>query len=146
MRVHNAPEFPVMAVDDEAGLKELQRFGRRLSANCGYIADAEKRLAHQNALKEELKMCGEDKEKVKALLTKELEVRFKGDKALDVLGIPVERSIAMGDGPNDIEVLVAAGTAVATDNATQQVKDICDLVTASSVDGGVGLAIEKLLL
>lgn len=87
MRVHNAPEFPVMAVDDEAGLKELQRFGRRLSTNCGYIADAEKRLAHQNALKEELKMCGEDKEKVKTLLTKELEVRFKGDKALDVLGI-----------------------------------------------------------
>ena len=87
MRVHNAPEFPVMAVDDEAGLKELQRFGRRLSTNCGYIADAEKRLVHQNALKEELKMCGEDKEKVKTLLTKELEVRFKGDKALDVLGI-----------------------------------------------------------
>ena len=29
IRVHNAPEFPVMAVDDEAGVKDLQRFGKR---------------------------------------------------------------------------------------------------------------------
>ena len=65
---------------------------------------------------------------------------------LDAVGIPVERSIAMGDGPNDVEVLTLAGTSVATDNASQEVKDMCDIVTADATEGGVGLAIEKLLL
>lgn len=87
IRVHNAPEFPVMAVDDEAGVKDLQRFGKRLCANCGYISDPEKRKAHQDALKAELKTSMEDREKLKEFLNKELDVRFKGNKELDVLGI-----------------------------------------------------------
>lgn len=87
MRVHNAPEFPVMAVDNEAGMKELQRFGKRLCANCGYIADPEKRKVHQDALKADLKASLEDREKLKEFLNKELDIRFKGDNELDVLGI-----------------------------------------------------------
>ncbi len=66
--------------------------------------------------------------------------------ALDALGIPVERSIAMGDSINDLDVLRAAGTSVATGNASDEVKAICDMVTLCDIDGGVGAAIEELLL
>lgn len=66
--------------------------------------------------------------------------------ALEFLGIPRERSIAMGDSINDAEVLLSAGTSVAMANADDKIKEMCDYVTASVVDGGVGQAIEKLLL
>ncbi len=65
---------------------------------------------------------------------------------LEALGIPVERSIAMGDSSNDIEILRAAGTSVAMANASDDVKAVCDIVTLSDVEGGVGMAIEDLLL
>lgn len=66
--------------------------------------------------------------------------------ALSALGIPLERSIAMGDSLNDVDVLQRAGISVATDNADPAVKEMCDMVTLRDVDGGVGYAIEKLLL
>ena len=66
--------------------------------------------------------------------------------ALESLGIPVERSIAMGDSVNDLDVLRIAGTSVATGNADDEVKAECEMVTLCAVDGGVGAAIEELLL
>ncbi|MBE6571513.1 MAG: HAD-IIB family hydrolase [Ruminococcaceae bacterium] len=66
--------------------------------------------------------------------------------ALEALGIPTERSIAMGDSINDTDVLRAAGTAVAPANACDEIKSICEVVTLSDVEGGVGAAIEELLL
>lgn len=66
--------------------------------------------------------------------------------ALEALGIPVERSIAMGDSINDTDMLRAAGTAVAMGNASDEVKKICDMVTLYDIEGGVGAAIEELLL
>lgn len=65
---------------------------------------------------------------------------------LSHIGIPKERSIAMGDSINDIEVLSAAQISVATENASDKVKAMCDMVTLRDVDGGVGKAIEELLL
>ena len=64
---------------------------------------------------------------------------------LDMLGIPEERSIAMGDSVNDVDMLGAAGISVAMGNAPDKVKEMCDTVTASAVEGGVGRAIEDLL-
>ena len=87
MKVHYAPEFPVLAVDDDAKTKDLQQFGKRLAANCGYIADAEKRREHQTAFRKELQQYDADHEQLKLALRKELALRFDGDKDLDVLGI-----------------------------------------------------------
>lgn len=67
-------------------------------------------------------------------------------KALDLLGIPRERSIAMGDSINDVEALLYAGTSVAMKNSDAQIKKICEYITSSDTDGGVGAAIELLLL
>lgn len=66
--------------------------------------------------------------------------------ALDFLGIPRERSIAMGDSINDVEVLLRAGTSVAMENADDKIKKMCDCVTSADIEGGVGRAIEMLLL
>lgn len=87
IKVHNAPEFPVLAVDDEAKTKELQAFGKRLVSNCGYISDPEKRREHQIALKKELQLYSADHEQLRQALSRELSLRFDGDKELDVLGI-----------------------------------------------------------
>ena len=87
LKVHNAPEFPVLAVDDDAKTKELQQFGKRLAANCGYIADPEKRREHQIAFKKELQLYSADHEQLKSSLARELSLRFDGDADLDVLGI-----------------------------------------------------------
>lgn len=87
------------------------------------------------------------------LYNKSGEARMMGDdkakamqRVLDFLGIPTERSIAMGDSENDREVLLAAGTSVAMANSPDSIKEICDMVTLSDVEGGVGKAIEELLL
>ncbi len=66
-------------------------------------------------------------------------------RVLDYVGIPRERSIAMGDSINDTEMLSYAAISVATDNAADSIKKMCTFVTASELDGGVGKAIEKLL-
>lgn len=87
IKVHNAPEFPVLAVDDEAKTKELQQFGKRLAANCGYISDPDKRRQHQAALRADLQTNAADLELLKKTLQKELDMRFDGNAELDVLGI-----------------------------------------------------------
>ena len=65
---------------------------------------------------------------------------------LDRLGIKRENSIAMGDSLNDIDMLKCAGTAVAVGNAVPEVKKIADFISTSCDEGGVGYAIEELLL
>ncbi|MBE6622820.1 MAG: HAD family phosphatase [Ruminococcaceae bacterium] len=67
-------------------------------------------------------------------------------KVLSHIGIPQERSIAMGDSINDAEILQSAHISIATENASDEVKKMCDMVTVSDIEGGVGKAIEDLLL
>lgn len=74
----------------------------------------------------------------------------KGNAILEVcrhFGIPSADSVAAGDAPNDISMLLAAGTGVAMANADPCVKEAADFVT--SLDNGHnGLieAIEKFIL
>ena len=68
------------------------------------------------------------------------------DIVLNYLGIKKEDSIAMGDSSNDIEMLENAGTAIAMGNAEEAVKSIADFVSIDCDDGGVGYAIEMMLL
>lgn len=65
---------------------------------------------------------------------------------LEILGIPVENSFAFGDGGNDLGMLEAAGTGIAVANAQPELLKSADFVTLSNEEGGVGSAIEKLIL
>ena len=58
------------------------------------------------------------------------------------LNIPPKHTMAIGDGENDIEMLKAAGTAVAVGNAAQKLKDVANQVVGSNDDDGVAQAIE----
>lgn len=60
------------------------------------------------------------------------------------LGVPIENSVAFGDGSNDITMIRAAGTGVAMGNAIDEVKRAAKLVAAGNDEDGVALTLEKL--
>lgn len=55
-------------------------------------------------------------------------------KLADILGIPPEQTIAIGDTANDISIIKAAGLGLATANAKQALKDVADAVICSNED------------
>lgn len=65
-------------------------------------------------------------------------------KMMEHFGIPMEASVAFGDGDNDIAMLRAAGVGVAMGNAPQSVKDAADMVTDDVTCDGVAKALGKL--
>lgn len=59
------------------------------------------------------------------------------------LGIPHERTLAIGDGHNDREMLTWAGHSVAMGNAVDAIRDLADEVTADVADDGVAKVLER---
>ena len=62
------------------------------------------------------------------------------------LGVPMENVMALGDGENDVEMLIAAGTSVAMGNARQRAKDAADAVAPMNDECGVAWAVETFAL
>jgi hypothetical protein len=58
-------------------------------------------------------------------------------------GVPMEQVMAIGDAPNDVGMLQAAGVSVAMDNAHPLVKDVADWVAPSNNDHGVHAALAR---
>lgn len=88
IRVHTAPEFPALGTGDATSdLKKLNSFGKRLGGTCGYIEDEEARAKHQESLRAALKACAEDVEGLKALIDREVTLRFDGSKEMGVQGV-----------------------------------------------------------
>lgn len=67
-------------------------------------------------------------------------------KVAEYLGIPYDRTISIGDSPNDIDMLKSTSVSVAMGNAVRKVKNICDFTTDTAENSGVAKALEKLLL
>jgi len=63
----------------------------------------------------------------------------------DLLGIPAENCIAVGDSTNDEEMIMAAGVGVAMGNATDELKKIADIITETNANDGVAVILEQLL-
>lgn len=64
----------------------------------------------------------------------------------EYLGIEREKTMACGDGFNDVTLLEAAGIGVAMENAQTPAKKVSDFITLSNENNGVGYAIEKFAL
>ncbi len=64
----------------------------------------------------------------------------------DLLHIPMERVVAVGDGDNDVSMLRAAGLGVAMGNAAPAVKAAADAVVADNDHNGAGEAIRRFML
>lgn len=60
-------------------------------------------------------------------------------------GITMEQTMAIGDNFNDVSMMQKAGISVAMGNAPEEIKALCDRVTATNEESGVALAIEKVL-
>jgi len=58
-------------------------------------------------------------------------------------GIPPEQVAAIGDAPNDLDLLEFAGTAIAMGNAPPEVKDAADHVAPSNDDDGFASAVRE---
>ncbi|WP_310603792.1 HAD family hydrolase [Anaerosporobacter sp.] len=63
---------------------------------------------------------------------------------LDHIGAKREDTIAIGDGPNDSEMIEFAGIGVVMGNAHQQLKDMADLVTTSIDEDGIYNAMKQI--
>ena len=88
IKVHTAPEFPVMGIGDEiSDIRKLRAFGKRLASSCGYIDNEEVRAGHQQTLKAEFEACGNDLEALKVVIDREVTLRFDGNKDMGVQGI-----------------------------------------------------------
>ena len=64
----------------------------------------------------------------------------------EMLGIPETNAMALGDSGNDASILRRAGLGVAMGNAPEHIKHLADAVTASNVEDGAAIAIEKYCL
>ena len=62
----------------------------------------------------------------------------------DFLKIDIAEAVAIGDAPNDKEILQVAGLAVAMGNASDEIKKLADFVTLDNDNDGVAAAIEKI--
>ena len=62
----------------------------------------------------------------------------------DHVGIPLERTVAFGDGGNDISMVERAGVGVAMGNGIAELKAVADMVTSSVDDDGVARALQEL--
>lgn len=62
----------------------------------------------------------------------------------DALNVPMERTIAFGDYLNDLDLLRAAGTAYAMDNAHPDIKAIANAIAPSNAEAGVLTVLEAL--
>lgn len=61
------------------------------------------------------------------------------------LSIPIEGSMAFGDGTNDIALISAAGVGISMANASDEVKQAADHITDSNNDAGVAKAIWRFM-
>lgn len=61
-------------------------------------------------------------------------------------GVPIEETMAIGDGVNDISMLRAAGLGVAMGHAALGVRAAADVITGSNDDDGAAQAIERFVL
>jgi phosphoglycolate phosphatase (TIGR01487 family) len=65
-------------------------------------------------------------------------------KVAELMGLEVQDFAAIGDSPNDIEMLKVAGFGIAVSNAHPELKKIADMVTKGEHGAGVSEAIQYL--
>lgn len=65
-------------------------------------------------------------------------------RVMDLLGIPRNRSVAIGDSENDLDMIRNAGIGIAMGQAKPEIKKQAHRVTASVIEDGAAIAIEEL--
>lgn len=83
---------------------------------------------------------------------KNLEITKKGvnkgkalKKLCEIMHIPIENTVAIGDSLNDLDIIKTAGIGVAMGNAMPEVLNAADFVTGTNDQAGVSQAINQIL-
>lgn len=155
MQLRDASEFAHWHIDDFAGVFE---------AGSAFVENVEKRWREGGKPVEKLNLyftCLEDREafarrlgEIDLNVADSLGIGYEispraatkglGLMALcELLGIPVARSMAVGDGGNDLELMRAAGFSVAMGNATDAVRAEADALTEDNDHDGAAAAVLK---
>lgn len=87
LKVHNAPEFPRLSVENLFNADQLKAFAKRLAYNCDYIPDKKMRKKHREDLLSSIRFHSAEIESLKVIISKEIALRMDGCKELNVLGI-----------------------------------------------------------
>lgn len=87
VKVHRAPEIPVLAVDDDWNARQLRDFSKRLAANCDYICDKKLRDGHRREFLKSVQFHSADTDVLRTIISEEIALRMDGSKELNVLGI-----------------------------------------------------------
>ncbi len=66
-------------------------------------------------------------------------------KLCEITGFDISRVYCVGDYYNDFEMLKVAGTAVCPENAPDDIKNICNIVTGPVEEGAVGQLLDKIM-
>jgi Cof subfamily protein (haloacid dehalogenase superfamily) len=125
LRWLHEPPTKLVVIDDPDVLDELKQ---RL------LAHFDARLYISKSLPYFLELAAPDVTKAAGL-----------DFLAEHLGFTRERTVAFGDGENDIELVGWAGYGVVVANANEQVKGVADLVCPSVDDEGVAQVLEAYL-
>jgi 5-amino-6-(5-phospho-D-ribitylamino)uracil phosphatase len=67
-------------------------------------------------------------------------------KIAEMLEVEAEEVLALGDAPNDVDMLLWAGMSVVPENGWPEAKAVADLVVPSNDEDGVAVALRKLVL
>lgn len=97
IRIHRAPQIPALNIQGEGDAEQLMAFGKTLSKHCAYLSDENTKLnekqqmsvrkEHQQQLLQSLATHANDEVRLREIIQAELDLRFKGDKELGVLGV-----------------------------------------------------------
>lgn len=87
VKVHRAPEIPVLAVDNGWNARQLRDFAKRLAANCDYISDKKLRDGHRREFLKSVQFHSADTDILRTIISEEMALRMDGSKELNVLGI-----------------------------------------------------------
>ena len=71
------------------------------------------------------------------MILKETDKGVAVQKVCDYLHVPIQDTIAFGDGRNDLEMLETVGTGVAMDNAVPEAKAVADEICPDVNDDGI---------
>lgn len=63
----------------------------------------------------------------------------------EILGVPIDQTVGIGDSDNDREMLKLVAHSVAMGNAPREVMGLCDDVTLDNDHNGVGVAIRRIV-
>ena len=79
------------------------------------------------------------------IVPKNVDKRYALEETIRHLGVKPEECVAFGDGQNDVSMLKYVGAGYCVENASQGVKDQCELFAPSNAEDGCARMIERLL-